>query len=91
MSPTPVRSHISQPLDVVLHLCFQVGLQRHVRQFSGETRDFLLAQAADARGLVDVEFRHELRAYLGSKAVEGLEGLRDEGAFDEVDAEDEDL
>jgi hypothetical protein len=51
----------------------------------------LLAQAADARGLVDVEFRHELRADLGAEAVEGFEGARDEGAFEEVDAEDERL
>jgi hypothetical protein len=51
----------------------------------------LFAEVADARGLVDVEFRHELRADLGSEAVEGFEGARDEGVFEEVDAEDERL
>ena len=40
---------------------------------------------------MDVEFRHELRADLGAEAVEGFEGARDEGAFEEVDAEDERL
>lgn len=40
---------------------------------------------------MDVEFRHELRAGLGAEAVEGFEGARDEGAFEEVDAEDEGL
>ena len=91
MPPTPVRAHIPQPLDVVLHLALQVRFDRHLRQFAGQTVDLLLAQAADARGLVDVEFRHELRADLGAQAVEGFEGARDEGAFEEVDAEDEGL
>ena len=91
MSPAPVRPHVPQPLDVVLHLCLQIRFQRHLRQLSGETGDLLLAQTADARGLVDVEFRHELRAGLGSEAVERFEGARDEGCFAETDAEDEHL
>jgi len=91
MPPTPVRAHIPQPFDVVLHLALQVRFDRHLRQFAGQTVDLFLAQAADARGLVDVEFRHELRADLGAQAVEGFEGARDEGAFEEVDAEDEGL
>lgn len=40
---------------------------------------------------MDVEFRHQLRAGLGAEAVEGFEGAGDEGAFEEVDAEDEGL
>jgi hypothetical protein len=91
MPPTPVRPHIPQPLDIVLHLALQIRFQRHFRQFSRETVHLLFAEAADARGLVDVEFRHELRAGLGAQAVEGFEGARDEGAFEEVDAEDEGL
>lgn len=51
----------------------------------------LFAQATDARGLVDVEFGHQLRAGLGAEAVKGFEGAGDEGAFEEVDAEDEGL
>ena len=40
---------------------------------------------------MDVEFRPQFRAYVGSDAVEGLERARDELVFGEVDAEDENL
>jgi hypothetical protein len=91
MPPAPVRSHISQPLYVVLQLLLQVLLQRHLRQLPCQAVDLLVGQRADARRVVDVEFRHEFRAGLRSEAVELFEGARDELAFEEVDAEDEHL
>lgn len=91
MSPTPVCAHIPQPLDVVLQLAAQIRAQLHFRQFCGEAVYLFLAEVADARGRVDVEFGHELGAGLGPKAVEGFEGAGDEGGFEEVDAEDERL
>jgi hypothetical protein len=91
MPPAPVRSHISQPLDIVLQLLLQVLLQRHLRQLPCQAVDLLVGQRADTRRVVDVEFRHEFRAGLRSEAVELFEGARDELAFEEVDAEDEHL
>ena len=40
---------------------------------------------------MDVEFGHEIAACEGSDAVEGAEGARDDSAFCEVGAVDEDL
>ena len=70
MSPAPVRSHIPQPLDIVLQLLLQILLQRHLRQLPCQAIDLLVDQRADARGVVNVEFGHELRASLWSEAVE---------------------
>lgn len=70
VSPASVRSHISQPLDIVLQLLLQILLQRHLRQLPCQAVDLLVGQGADARRVVDVEFRHELRAGLRSEAVE---------------------
>jgi hypothetical protein len=72
VSPAPVRSHVSQPLDVVLHLSAQIRLYCHLRQLPCEAVHLLFAEVADARGLVDVEFGHQLCADLGSEAVEGF-------------------
>jgi len=70
MSSSSVRSHIPQPLDIVLQLLLQILLQRHLRQLPCQAVDLLVGQRTDARRVVDVEFRHELCAGLRSEAVE---------------------
>lgn len=70
MSSPPVRSHIPQPLDIILQLLLQILLQRHLRQLPCQAVDLLVGQRTDARCVVDVEFGHELRAGLWSEAVE---------------------
>lgn len=91
MTPASVRPHISQPLDVLHQLPPQVVFDGQGVELCGQVVDLLAAQLADARGLVDVEARHQFGADLGADAVEGLQGAGDEAALFEVDAEDEDL
>lgn len=87
----PVRAHLAQPLEVVVQLPPQIVLQRHFRQRASQAAHLLVRQRADARVLVDVEARHQVRAGLGSEAVEGFERFGDELAFGEVGAVDEHL
>lgn len=87
----PVRAHLAQPLEVVMQLPPQVVLQRHFRQRASQAAHLLVRQRADARVLVNVEARHQVRAGLGSQAVEGFERFGDELPFGEVGAVDEHL
>lgn len=91
MPSPPVTSHIPQSPDVILYLPPHVVLQRHRTQLAGHVIYLLVGKISNARGFVDVEACHELFADFGADAVEGAEGAVDEGAFEEVDAEDEDL
>lgn len=91
MSPSPITPHIPQPLNIILQLPPQIVLQRHRAQFARHAVYLSVGEVADTRGLVDVEAGHEAFADFGADAVEGEEGAVDEGAFEEVDAEDEDL
>lgn len=91
MSPSPIRAHISQSLDVVLQLPSQIVLQCHRAQFCREGVHLSLAQVANLCSIVDMELRHQVSACEGTDAVEGAEGARDEGGFLEVVAMDEDL
>lgn len=91
MSPPPITSHVPQSLDIVLQLSSQIVLQRHRTQFAGHIVDLLIGEISDARGFVDVEAGHEALADFGTDAIEGAERAIDKRAFEEIDAEDEDL
>ena len=91
MPSTPVCAHISQPSNVLHNLPSQIILQRHRTQFRDDSVYLSIVQHAHIRSLVDRESRHQLCADLRAYAVEGLECFRDQTAFGEVGAEDEDL
>lgn len=91
MPAPPIRSQISQALNVLLQLAPQVILERHGAQLRRQVVDLSVAQCADLGRLVHVEPGHQARADLRSDAVEGLEGAGDQPTFGEVDAEYEDL
>ena len=91
MSPSPISTHIPQPLNIILQLPSQIILQNHRTQLLGQVVDLFVFQVADSSGVVNVEARHQCLADFWTDAVEGLERCADEMRFGEVGAEDEDL
>lgn len=91
MSPSPISTHIPQPLNIILQLPSQIILQNHRAQFLCQVVDLFVFEIADSSGVVNVEASHESLADFWADAVEGLERCADEMRFGEVGAEDEDL
>lgn len=73
MSPSPMRTHIPQPFDVLLQLPPQVVLNGHVRELRGQVEHLLIRQAANFRCRVNVEFGHYSLSVLLANAIERLE------------------
>lgn len=91
MSPSSIRTHISQPSNIISHLPLCVVLNRHVGQLGRDLGDSALGDVADLGEWVDGEFGENAGGGLGAERVEGLEGCLQELLLREVDAEDEDL
>ena len=88
MSPSPIRTHISQAPYILHQLPSQIILQRHRAQFGHYTVYLTIVERSYFGSLVDGEAGHEFCAELRAYAVEGLQGAGDEAAFGEVGAED---
>lgn len=91
MSPPPVRPHIPQPSDILLHSAPRIVLNLHARQLRRQVHDGAVLQRADCRPRVDVVARHYGRADFCADAVEGAQRVPDEGRFGEGEAVYEDL
>lgn len=74
MPPSPICSHVFQPLYVILHLSPQVILNLHGRELRGELQDRAVLKSADLGPRMDVESRHDALRHFGADAVEGFEG-----------------
>jgi hypothetical protein len=74
VSPSAIRSHIPQTLDIVTKFPPQVVLNGHLGQFIGESEHLGRGQGSDLRSLVDRELRAESGGNVRTDSVEGLEG-----------------
>lgn len=70
VSPTTVRTHILQSLDVILHNLARVVLDRHGGQLCRELKDRLGRERLDALAWKDGEFGHDA---LGGLCADGEE------------------
>lgn len=73
MSPTPIRSHIPQSLDVFHKLPPEIIFDLHRRQFSGYIEHCLVGEGTQAGGRMDVEAGEEARGDLRTDAIEVLD------------------
>lgn len=75
MPPSPIRTRLLQPLDIIQILSAEVILDLHFGKRGGDIEDLLVGELADFACRVDMEAGEEARGGVVADAEEGFEGF----------------